>query len=608
MISRSVVLSFALVFSVSLFSLAPLHAALPPEVKKELSELSKELKDVSGLIRKKEVDEAKALIQKCEDRVKELGIAEDEKDRAWTSLRSAIEKAKSLIPVSFESEVAPILKSNCVRCHGPEQASANLRLDTFNMIVRGGRNGVPVAPRLPQRSALALRLIAENPQQRMPRGGAKLSDPDIMTIARWIEQGAMFDGTDRDAMIGDSKVEKKPPIQVVMADGSESVSFTKDVAPWMVNICVGCHSGNNPRGDFAFTTFEQLLQGGPTGNTIVPGKPDESYIIDLVLRQEPLKMPAGQAQLKRSQAQALETWIREGAHFDGNDPKAPLRELVPTEAEMEAAKLASMTDTEFAERRITQAAELWKRVSPKTQANSVTTDNFVVYGTVSEERLSELGDKAEAHLKGLAEKYPLPAGEKAIRGRLILFITAERFDYEEFNTVLMNGRRTPRSVSGHSIINANYETAYVAMHDVGDSESATALASEQLMNSLISQTYLTRDGAALPDWLKQGFGILESGLAPDSPYAKALPSRAGKAVSTLDDPAKLFLDGTFAPEEVSDVGFLLVRFLITQGSPARFQQLVGELRTGTNPPQAIQRVYNTAPAVLGQTFLRSGAN
>ena len=93
-----------------------------------------------------------------------------------------------------------------------------------------------------------------------------------MIVARWIEQGANFDGTDRDAPIGDSAVEKKPPVEVVMADGSETVSFKDEIAPWLVNICMGCHSGNNPRGKYGFTTFEQFLQGGPTGNTIVPDR------------------------------------------------------------------------------------------------------------------------------------------------------------------------------------------------------------------------------------------------------------------------------------------------------------------------------------------------
>ena len=579
-------------------------AALPPEVKKELSELAKELKTVSGLIKKKEVDQAKEIISKTEERIKALAIAEDEKDRSYASFKTALEKAKHLIPVSFEHEVAPILKANCLRCHGEEQASAMLRLDTYNMIAKGGRSGVPVVPRVPQRSGLILRMMADE-QQRMPRGGEKLPDQEIMTIARWIEQGASFDGTDLDAPIGDSTVVKKPPVEVVMADGSETVSFSKDVAPWLVNICMGCHSGDNPRGQFGFTTFEQLLQGGPTGKTIVPGKPDESYMVDLVLRQEPLKMPAGQAQLKQSQALALEKWIQEGAHFDGTDPRAPLRDLVPTEAEMEAAKLASMSDAEFVERRITQAAELWKRVAPKTAVATVTTANFYLYGSVSEDRLKELGDAAESQLSGLATRYALPGGEQAFRGRLIIFVTAERFDYEEFNTVLMN-RRTPQAISGHSMINANSETAYVAMHDVGDAASADSLSAVQLMKSLIAQSYLTRDGSALPDWIKQGFGILEAGFEPGSSYLKAVPDRAAKAVSTIDDAGKLFNDGTLAPEEVGDVGYLLVKFLQSKGGPDRFQQLVGELRSNPDAGRAVQQVYGTAPTALGQLFLRSG--
>jgi hypothetical protein len=264
-----------------------------------------------------------------------------------------------------------------------------------------------------------------------------------------------------------------------------------------------------------------------------------------------------------------------------------------------------MSDTEFAERRITQTAELWKRVSPRTEGVSETTTNFYFYGTVSADRLKQLGSAAESHLGGLAMKYPLPAGQTAFRGRLAVFVTSERFDYEEFNTVLMN-RRTPKAISGHSVINASFETAYVAMHDVGDTESASSLNAEQLMKSLISQSYLTRDGAALPDWLKQGFGVLESGLSGDSVFIKAIPARAAKAVSTITDPGKMFDDGTLAPEEVGDVGYLMVKFLMARGGQARFQQLVGELRKNPDAGRAIQTVYNTPAAQLGQLFLQSG--
>lgn len=583
-------------------------ATLPPEVRKELSELVKELKDVNSHVRKKEVDQAKEIIKKIEDRIKELAIAEDEKDRAYATFKTQLDKAKGLIPVSFEHEVAPILNESCVRCHGAENPRANLRLDTFNGIARGGANGVPVAPGLPARSAMVMRMASPDDQLRMPRGGTKLADADIMTVARWIEQGANFDGTDRDAPIGDTTMEKPEPpkpVTIVMADGSETVSFKDDVAPWLVNVCMGCHSGNNPRGKFGFTTFEQLLQGGPTGNTIVPGKPDESYIVDLVLRQEPLKMPQGQAQLKKSQALALEKWIAEGAHFDGKDGKAPLRDIVPTEAQLEAAKLATMSDSEFAERRMTETAAMWKQVSPRAEGNSATSENFYFYGTASEERLKQLSDLAEIHLGVLAKSYPLPEGQAAFRGRLTVFVTKDRFDYEEFNTVLMN-RRTPKSVSGHSVINENFATAYIAMHDVGDTESADSLTTSQMLNALLGQAYLTRDGAALPDWLKQGFGILESGLASDSEYLNGVPSRAAKAVATITDPGKLFDDGTLAPEEVGDVGYLLVRFLQSQGGPAKFQSLVGTLRKNSNAARAMEQVYGAPAAQLGKLFLQSG--
>ncbi len=607
MLFRQLLMITLVLFGIG-FTAPVISATLPPEVRKELSEMMKELKDVNSHVKKKEVVQAKEIIKKVEDRITQLAIPEDEKDRAYSTFKGQLEKAKNLIPVSFEHEVAPILKDNCLRCHGEENPRANLRMDTFNGIVKGGQNGVPVAPRLPARSALVLRMASPDDQLRMPKGGAKLADADIMTVARWIEQGASFDGTDRDAPIGESTEEKKEPpepVNVVMADGTETVSFKEDVAPWLVNICMGCHSGNTPRGKFGFTTFEQLLQGGPTGNTIVPGKPEESYIVDLVLRQEPLKMPQGQAQLKRSQAVALETWIREGAHFDGKDPQAPLREIVPTAAQLAAAQLAKMTDEEFAARRINETAALWKRVSSRTEGATATSTNFYFYGTVSEDRLKQLSEAAETHLAEQAKRYPLPAGEQAFRGRLAVFVTKDRFDYEEFNTVLMN-RRTPKTVSGHSTINANFETAYIAMHDLGGIESASALTTEQLLNSLLSQSYLTRDGSNLPDWLKQGFGLLESGLKSENIYVKAIPGRAAKAILTITDAGKLFDDGTLAPDEVGEVGYLLVKFLQSQGGPARFQQLVGELRKNPNAARAVEQVYSTPATQLGQLFLQSG--
>lgn len=588
----------------------PVRAVLPPEVKKELAELSRELKSVTIMVRKKEVDEARAVIQKVEDRITELNLADDERDRSLILFNNTLERAKAAIPVSFEQEVAPILKDNCLGCHGENRSSGNLRLDTYANMGKGGQTGPLLIPRNPARSHMMARLVTDNAQARMPKNGQPLSAAQIDVIGRWIAGGAIFDGEDVTNPVGDSMVEKKPekpPVKVVMADGTESVSFKKDVAPTLVNVCMRCHSGNNPRGGYNMTTFEQLLTDGDSGSTIVPGDPNSSYIVDLVLRQDPIKMPAGnQTAIKRSQAVALETWIKEGAKFDGADPKATLRSLVPTEAELAAAALASMSDTEFTKRRLEQAETLWKRVAPREEATGATTDNLYVYGNVPQSRLDEIAKWGETHLASLSSKHPLQAGQPAWRGRLIVFVTKTRFDYEEFNTVLMD-RRTPRGVSGHSVVTTNFADAYIVLHDAGDTDSADSPGTQLLVNSLLGQAYIGRNGTGLPDWLQHGFGLLEASSGQqDSPYIKAIPQAAGEALSTITNPSTLFDNGTFSPEKVGPVGLLLTRFLITRGGVNKLQQLSQTLQTNRNVGQALQAVYGINARDLGAAFMQSG--
>ena len=156
------------------------------------------------------------------------------------------------------------------------------------------------------------------------------------------------------------------------------------------------------------------------------------------------------------------------------------------------------------------------------------------------------------------------------------------------------------------MINTSFETAYLAMHDLGDTESDTSLTAPQLLNSLLAQAYLAREGTALPEWLRQGFGTLEAGLPNDSPWLKALPGRAAKAMATITDPATLFVDGTFAPDESGDVGYLLVRFLLGQGGKERFLIAIDELKKNPNAAAALQQAYGAPTAQLGQLFIRTG--
>jgi len=47
--------------------------------------------------------------------------------------------------VTYEKDIAPLMKASCVRCHGSERPKAHLRLDSKEGILKGGEDKVVVA-------------------------------------------------------------------------------------------------------------------------------------------------------------------------------------------------------------------------------------------------------------------------------------------------------------------------------------------------------------------------------------------------------------------------------------------------------------------------------
>jgi hypothetical protein len=689
----------ALSILISLSSGSSAFGALPPEVRKEVLEMQKELRSVSGLIRNDDLGAASAIIEKVQNRLKELNLSDTEPDRAVITLRELLQKSAAMIPVDFTQEILPVLQEHCVRCHSGDQPAGRLQLDSYQAMTRGGQSGRLLIPGVPERSLLAAVLTTADPTKRMPREGDAVPSEKIALVVRWIRQGAPADADGEKtaksrskksgAKSAASKKSKKPDgdepeesvkpgNSVSMADGTETVSFTRDIAPIFVNLCLGCHSGNMPRGGYNVTTFEQVLKPGKTGSTIVPGNPDDSYLIDLVLRQQPMKMPQGQAQLKRSQAVAMETWVREGARFDGSNPKAPIRSLVPTAAEIEAAKLAAMSEEEMQQKRTEQAEAFWKRVAPRETASSVRTVNFLLHGNVSQERLEEFGRISEEHLSHLQERFsadqqsgskksqkkkrqtqksadsvdstpdPVPSdasmktnadssdsenmaltkkdeepdgalsesepskvpskeSTSPWRGGLIVFVSRERFEYEEFNTVLMDGRRTPESVSSHVVITPGQETAYLVIQDTGDTETERHFPAATALRSALAQAWLTRTGTAVPDWLSAGFGLSEAEIPSDSALLKSMTTKARSDLSTIESPEKIFESGILGPDEAPGIGLMAIKFLHTRGGQARLKQLVNELQESPDLNSAFQKVWNVNSEQLGRAFLQAAS-
>ena len=116
--------------------------------------------------------------------------------------------------VEFNRDVRPILSDRCFTCHGPDKATrlSPLRLDTEAgaRADLGGR--FAIVPGEPARSEIIRRVSADNAALRMPpsySGKDELTQPQIDTIRRWIEQGAKWQ--DHWSFIAP----KRPPIPAV---------------------------------------------------------------------------------------------------------------------------------------------------------------------------------------------------------------------------------------------------------------------------------------------------------------------------------------------------------------------------------------------------------
>ena len=90
----------------------------------------------------------------------------------------------------FHDDVLPILRENCIRCHG-DKKKGGLKLDTRAAAVRGGDSETPaIVPGDSDTSELMARVRSEDESLRMPPTGDALTRKQIAVLEHWIGSGA----------------------------------------------------------------------------------------------------------------------------------------------------------------------------------------------------------------------------------------------------------------------------------------------------------------------------------------------------------------------------------------------------------------------------------
>src|SRR5262245_57396292 len=100
---------------------------------------------------------------------------------------------------------------------------------------------------------------------------------------------------------------------------SEQIEFfEKSIRPLFVTHCSECHAEGKGKGGLRLISGESVRRGGDSGPAIVPGKPDESLLIEAVGHRGDIKMPPKQ-KLADSEIAALRRWVEIGAPWPADN-------------------------------------------------------------------------------------------------------------------------------------------------------------------------------------------------------------------------------------------------------------------------------------------------
>ncbi|MFM1802196.1 MAG: hypothetical protein RJA81_1548, partial [Planctomycetota bacterium] len=129
---------------------------------------------------------------------------------------------------------------------------------------------------------------------------------------------------------------------------AENVLFSRDIAPILTARCQGCHHDGKASMGFNIETLNKMKKGGkqtgPDG-MIVPGKPEESRLIEVLLADAEPRMPLKLKPLSDLEIQKISTWIAQGARLDQGTADTPLTVLAPPERTLEAASKSNSANS-----------------------------------------------------------------------------------------------------------------------------------------------------------------------------------------------------------------------------------------------------------------------
>ncbi len=96
--------------------------------------------------------------------------------------------------VDYSSEVKPILNKHCMGCHGGVKKAGDVSFLFEHEMLEPGKSGkIPVVRGDADASEMIRRILSDDPDERMPKKASPLSDEEISTLKKWVNEGAVWE-------------------------------------------------------------------------------------------------------------------------------------------------------------------------------------------------------------------------------------------------------------------------------------------------------------------------------------------------------------------------------------------------------------------------------
>jgi len=104
-----------------------------------------------------------------------------------------------------------------------------------------------------------------------------------------------------------------------------AVDYAGEVKPILSKHCYACHGAVKQKAKLRLDTVASIHRGGDSGPAVVPGKRDESLIVDAVTGQDGWRMPPESegSPLSSAEIATLTAWIDQGAKASADEQPQP---------------------------------------------------------------------------------------------------------------------------------------------------------------------------------------------------------------------------------------------------------------------------------------------